>query len=140
MYKNFFKIALRYLWRNKTYSILNFACLTFGLTCAMIAFLHIMNTLSYDKFHKNYNRLYSVDAYVTYFNGDRFPKDYLSASLADELKTQAPEMEQITRITSRDFEFVSADKSFTEKGYYADENFFDVFSFPLIQKKNIDSE
>jgi len=137
MYKNFFKIALRYLWRNKTYSILNFACLTFGLTCAMIAFLHIMNTLSYDKFHKNYNRLYSVDAYVTYFNGDRFPKDYLSASLADELKTQAPEMEQITRITSRDFEFVSADKSFTEKGYYADENFFDVFSFPLIQKKTL---
>lgn len=132
MYRNFIKIALRYLWRNKTYSILNFVCLTFGLTCAIVAVLHISNAFSYDKFHKNYNRLYSVEAYVTYFNGDKFPKQYLSSSLTDVLKTNAPEIEEMTRVAERDFDFVSADKTFHESGYFADNNFFNVFSFPLI--------
>jgi len=133
MNRNFIKIALRYLWRNKTYSILNFICLTFGLTCAIVAVLHISNALSHDKFHRNYNRLYTVDAYVTYFNGDKFPKEYLSASLIDILKSSAPEIEEMVRVTDQRFDFVSGDKTFTEDGLFADSNFFNVFSFPLIQ-------
>jgi putative ABC transport system permease protein len=133
MFKSSFKIALRYLWRKKTYSLLNFMCLTFGLTCAIITALYIRNVFSYDKFHKNYNRLYSVDAYVTYFNGDRFPKEYLSASLTDILKVQAPEIEEMTRIAERDYSFINGDKTFTEKGFYADNNFFEIFTFPLIR-------
>jgi len=133
MLKSFFKIALRYLWRKKTYSVLNFVCLTFGLTCAIITVLYIRNVFSYDKFHKNYDRLYSVDAYVTYFNGDRFPKEYLSASLSDVLKVQAPEIEEMTRIAERDYSFISGDKTFTEKGFYVDNNFFNIFTFPLVK-------
>jgi len=133
MFKSFFKIALRYLWRKKTYSILNFVCLTFGLTCAIITVLYIRNVFSYDKFHKNYKRLYAVDAYVTYFNGDRFPKEYLSASLTDVLKEHAPEIDEITRIAERDYSFINGDKTFTEHGFYADNNFFSVFSFPLVK-------
>jgi ABC-type antimicrobial peptide transport system permease subunit len=133
MFEMSFKIALRYLWRNKTYSLLNFVCLTFGLTCAIVAVLHIFNLFSFDKFHKNYDKLYSVDAYVTYFNGDRFPKQYLSASLTDVLKVQAPEIEAMTRVAGCDFSFVSGEKTIAESGFYADDNFFDLFSFPLLQ-------
>jgi putative ABC transport system permease protein len=133
MLKSFIKIALRYLWRKRTYSVLNFVCLTFGLTCAIIAALYIRNVFSYDKFHKNYDRLYAVDAYVTFFNGDRFPKQYLSSSLPDLLKEHAPEIEAITRVAERDYTFVNGDKSFTERGLYADSNFFSVFTFPIVQ-------
>jgi ABC-type antimicrobial peptide transport system permease subunit len=77
--------------------------------------------------------LYSVEAYVTYFNGDKFPKQYLSASLTENLRTQAPEIEELTRVAERDFSFESGDKAFTESGYFADSNFFDVFSFSMIQ-------
>jgi len=134
---SFFKIALRYLWRKKTYSMLNFACLTFGITCSIITALYILNVFSYDKFHKNYNRLFSVDAYVTYFNGDRFPKEYLSASLTDLLRVHAPEIEEMTRTAERDFTFISGNKTFTEKGLFADNNFFNVFTFPLIQAASL---
>jgi putative ABC transport system permease protein len=137
MLKSFFKIAIRCLWRKKTYSILNFVCLTFGLTCAIITVLYIRNVFNYDKFHKYYNRLYAVDAYVTFFNGDRFPKEYLSASLTDMLKKEAPEIENITRIAERDYSFINGDKTFIEKGFYADDNFFDIFTFPLRQAGNI---
>jgi putative ABC transport system permease protein len=81
MLRNFLIIAFRHLWRNKTYSLLNYGCLTFGLTCSIIALIYILNIFGYDKFQKNYQQLYSVDAYVTYFNGDRFKKDYLSSSM-----------------------------------------------------------
>jgi putative ABC transport system permease protein len=137
MIKSFFKIALRYLWRKKIYSVLNFVCLTFGLICAIITVLYIRNVFSYDKFHKNYNRLYSVNAYVTYFNGDRFPKRYLSAALTEVLKEQAPEIEGMTRITERDYSFTSGEKKFTGKEFFADNNFFDVFTFPLVQAGNL---
>jgi putative ABC transport system permease protein len=137
MLRSFLTIALRYLWRKKTYSLLNFVCLTFGLTCAIITVLYIRNVFSYDKFHKNYNRLYSVDAYVTYFNGARFPKEYLSASLTDVLKENAPEIEEITRVTQKDYSFLNGEKSFTGKGFYADNNFFDVFTFPLVHSGSL---
>jgi putative ABC transport system permease protein len=137
MIKYFSKIALRYLWLHKTYSILNYACLTFGFTCALIAVLYILNVFSYDKFHKNYNRLYSVEALVTFFNGDQFPKEYLSASLPDMLKEHAPEIEEITRVAERNYTFISGDKTFMEDGLYADNNFFNVFTFPLVQGNSL---
>jgi putative ABC transport system permease protein len=137
MLKSFFKIALRYLWRKKTYSILNYLCLTFGLMCAIITLLYIRNVFSYDRFHKNYDRLYAVDAYVTYFNGARFPKQYLSSSLTDVLRENAPEIEEMTRVAESDFTFVNGDKTFSEKGLYADTNFFHMFTFPLIRTGRI---
>lgn len=137
MLKSYFKIALRCLWKRKSYSVLNFICLTFGLTCAIITVLYIRNIFSYDKFHKNYNRLYSVDAYVTYFNGARFPKQYLSASLTDLLSENAPEIEELTRTAERDYSFINGEKTFTEKGLYADNNFFGVFTFRDIHGENL---
>jgi putative ABC transport system permease protein len=133
MIKYFSKIAFRYLWHHKTYSGLNYVCLTFGFVCAVISALYILNVFSYDKFHKNYDRLYSVESLVTYFNGDRFPKEYLSASLPEMLKEHAPEIEEITRIAERSFSFIYGDKTFSGDGFYADNNFFDIFTFPFIQ-------
>src|SRR4030042_5809425 len=129
---NFLKIAFRFLWRNKTYSILNYLCLTFGLSCSIIAMLHINRMLSFDKFHENYERLYAVEANVTYFNGDRFPKQVLSASLVDNLEEKIPEFELLTRVANRSYTFINGEKAFTENGLFADETFFDMFSFPFV--------
>jgi ABC-type antimicrobial peptide transport system permease subunit len=85
----------------------------------------------------NYNRLYAVDAYVTYFNGDRFPKEYLSASLTDVLKENAPEVEAMTRVAERRYSFINGEKTLDYNGLFADDNFFAVFTFPAIRKENI---
>ena len=132
MLGNFFKIALRFLWHNKAYSILNYICLTFGLTCSIIAALNVTRVFSYDKFHKNYNRLFEVEANVAYFNGDRFPKENLSASVTDVLKENVPEIESLSRVVSNSRLFINGNDSFSESGVYADTNFLDIFSFQLI--------
>jgi ABC-type antimicrobial peptide transport system permease subunit len=107
--------------------------LSFGFTCAILALLYINNIVGFNKFHGNYSRLYSVEAMVTYFNGDRFPKEFLSASLPELLKKQAPEIEEVTRITDRNCSFVHEEKTFSGRAIYADRSLFHVFTFPLEQ-------
>ena len=136
MIKNFLKISFRFLLRNKAYFLLNFLCLTFGLTCAVIASLYILNIFRYDKFHKNYDRLYQIEAIVTFFNRDRFLKEPLSASLVENINANVPEIEAITRVVPDGLNFISGDRSFTEEGIYADDNFLDIFSFPLVYGGN----
>ncbi|HEX2970408.1 MAG TPA: ABC transporter permease [Bacteroidales bacterium] len=132
MLKNFFVIAFRFIWRNKTFSILNFLCLTFGLTCSLVAVLNIKRVTGYDKFNENYNRLYQVEANVTYFNGDRFPKENLSASLGDIVKSDIPEIESVARIVYRDHIFIYGNESFTQRGIYTDPDFLKMFSYPML--------
>lgn len=132
MNKGYLRTLVRFLRRNKTYTILNLVCLSFGLTCAIIALLYIQTFLNHDKFNKNYDRLYSVEAIVTYFNGDRFPKEYVSASLNDILKTASPEIKEIARVAERNHSFIKGDESFIENGIYADSNFFNLFTYTLL--------
>ncbi len=132
MIKSFLKIAFRFLWRNKTYSFLNFFCLTFGLTSSIIAVLYIVNVFSFDKFHKNYKQLHEIEAIVTFFNGDRFLKEPLSASLTGTLNDKVPEIGSMARLSDHSLTLSTGDRSFTENGIYADDNFFSMFSFPLV--------
>jgi putative ABC transport system permease protein len=130
---SFIKTAIRFLWRNKTYSVLNFLCLTFGLTCAIVSVLNVTRVLNYDRFHKNYDRLYEVEAQVSYFNGDQFPKEPVSASLPDLLMQNASEIETISRIVNRSHLFINGNESFPENGIYADPDFLEMFTFPLVR-------
>jgi ABC-type antimicrobial peptide transport system permease subunit len=101
------------------------------MTCSIVAALNIKRAFSYDRFHENYRRLYEVEANVTYFNGDQFPKELLSASLPDLLKENIPEIESVIRISDCGQTFIAGDKSYPEKGIYADTAFLSIFTFPL---------
>jgi ABC-type antimicrobial peptide transport system permease subunit len=131
MFTHFFKTAFRFFWRNKSYTILNYLCLTLGLTFSIVAALNIKRAVSYDRFHKNYERLYEVVGNVTYFNGDQFPKEQMSASLPDLLASEVPEIDALTRVTYTGKVFATGDQSFNERGIYADTNFLSMFTFPL---------
>jgi len=132
MLRSFFKTAFRFFWRNKNYTILNYLCLSFGLTCAIVASLNMNRVFRYDKFNVNYDRLYEVNAHVTYFNGDRFPKEKLSASLIDMLKENVPETDNYSRIVNCRYQFESGNEIIPEDGIYAEPAFLDIFTFPLL--------
>ncbi len=132
MQRSFLNMTLRFLKRNKTYTILNFICLSFGLTCAIIAMLYVQTLLNHDKFNENYSRLYSVESVVTFSSGDRFLNPYISASLDEKLKAKSPEIESVARVSGREHVFMTGDKSFTEQGIYADSSFFTLFTYPLL--------
>ena len=56
MFKNYFKIALRNLIKNKLYTSINIFGLTLGLTSCLLIGLYVNNELSYDSFHDNANK------------------------------------------------------------------------------------
>jgi len=130
MFKLNFLFAVRHLLRNKTYSILNLTGLTIGLACAILLLINVHYDLSYDKFHKNYRRLYSINSWVPSSKG--YANDNNSALVGPILKKQVPEVEDFTRVSDQQFIFKTAEKSFLENGIYADSNFFTTFSFTLI--------
>ena len=51
MIKNYFKTAWRNLWRNKLYTMLNVAGLTFGISCFLLIGLYLFDELTFDQQH-----------------------------------------------------------------------------------------
>jgi len=60
MIKNYIKIGWRNLISNKVYSFINIFGLSAGLTCFVFIALWVTDELSYDKFNKNYDRIYRL--------------------------------------------------------------------------------
>ena len=60
MLKNYIKIALRNLWKDKTFSILNLVGLSTAFAVAVLLGMYAFFELSYDGFHQNNASLYQV--------------------------------------------------------------------------------
>ncbi|MEM9859271.1 MAG: permease prefix domain 2-containing transporter, partial [Bacteroidota bacterium] len=60
MFKNYFLITARNLFRNKTYSAINIFGLAIGIVCFTFIFLYVSHELSYDQFHKRKEKIYTV--------------------------------------------------------------------------------
>ena len=60
MIRNYFKIAFRNLFKDGFYTFINIFGLSVGITACMLIFLYVSNELSYDKFHKDSDRMYRV--------------------------------------------------------------------------------
>src|SRR5258708_32843772 len=57
MMKNYFKIALRHLTKNKVYAFINIAGLATGMAIALLIGIWIWAELSFDHYHENHARL-----------------------------------------------------------------------------------
>ena len=91
MFKNYLKITLRNLYRQKLYALINIFGLTLGLGCCLILSLYILSELSYDRHWDNHERIYRlVNAYT--FNGVSNEAAISSASLGELLRMDNPEI------------------------------------------------
>lgn len=135
MLKNYMKITLRNIKRHKGYSFINIAGLSVGMACFILILIYVQYELSFDTFHDKADRLYRI---IERRPGDvRLGHDYYArtpAHLAPALLREYPEVVNATRISIfTDVLIIYEDKSLYSSGIYADEHFFDVFSFPLMQ-------
>lgn len=133
MLKNYFKITLRNITRNKMYSGLNIIGLAIGLACCILILLYVHDELSYDRFHDNADSIYRVEP--TFTTSERTM--YLSVNAHVQgpmLKNEFPEVLEYVRFSGygqRVMEYENI--SFSEERFlYADESVFTVFSFDMI--------
>lgn len=133
MIKNYVLIAVRSLVRNKLFSMVNILGLAFGIGSALLIFLWVKDELQVDHFHVNTGRLYRVMENQKYTDGRLFTFASTPGPMAPFIKEKFPEIERAARYTwnvTNLFQF--GDKSFYEEGRYADQDFIEMFSFPLV--------
>jgi putative ABC transport system permease protein len=138
MIRNYFKMALRNMRRNRVSSFINISGLSIGITCALLIVIFIQNELRYDKFHKDANRIYQVVLNGN-FNGEEFWAGNTPPPIGAALQKNFPEVESFARLYKpRDIvvraEDKGSEKFFTEKNILAvDSNFLQVFGFKILQ-------
>jgi putative ABC transport system permease protein len=133
MFKNYLKIALRNIVKNKLYSFINIGGLAIGLTCTILILLWVQDELSYDKFNTNADVLYRVN-WDFNWNGNEGIGPGTPPPLAAKLVTDIPEITDAVRLRPMLKTVVRyKDKFFNEDGILSvDSNFFALFPFPLI--------
>ena len=142
MIRNYFKIACRFLAKNKTYSIINIVGLAVGTLCCLYIVLYVQDQYSYDKHHKDVNDIYRVTTNMR-VHSDVFNSGATSPPIAPAMKNDFAEVKQFTRLVStigvNQHLLRYKDKTFYEKdAVFVDSTFFDVFSYHFINSSSKD--
>ncbi len=133
MLKNYFKTGSRYLWKTKSFSLLNIVGLAVGIAAAGLIFLWVEDERSYNDYFKNKEHIYSVKNHQTY-EGVTFTFDATPGVLAPALKAEVPGFKHTARSswTSKKL-FTIQDKNIYENGRYVDQSFLNIFDLRFIK-------
>ena len=136
MFKTNLKIAWRNLVKDKQFTVLNVLGLSAGLACALLIFLWVSDELSYDKIFANDDRLYKLFEQRTNSNGDISYSEESSGKLSDAVKQSVSGIEYAAAVAPPGWfpqNTLSAnDKNIKANGQYAEKDYFNIFSFSLI--------
>lgn len=140
MFKYNFILFVRNLRRQRLFSFINILGLSVGMASALLMYLFISNEFSYDRFHKNADRIYRINQTFIWGEGNDHQFASTGPGVAYALEAELPEVEQVVRIhTPGDFliSYTNAKNEVTSidqgKVLAADSNFFRVFTFPMIK-------
>jgi putative ABC transport system permease protein len=134
MLKNFLTIAVRNILRHKVYSIINIAGLSVGMACTILILLWVQYELSFDRFHKNADRIYRLTenwnvgaarkkwAVTNWPAGPTFQREF----------SEVIKAVRFMRVYDKVLCAYKTEKFFIDDVLLADETIFDIFSYPLI--------
>lgn len=133
MIRNYIKIAARHLVRNKTLSFINILGLSLGMTFAMLIGMWIHFEQHFDAFNKNRDRIAIVLKH-TLMNNQKGTSSSVMLPVYDELRAKYPEIKRATRVDwGSVHSMVTGNNKFNKTGYYVDQDFLKIFTFPLIK-------
>jgi putative ABC transport system permease protein len=135
MFRNYFKTAIRNLWRYKGFSFINILSLTIGIIGCLVIALFVWDEKKYDKFLPDAENIYRV--YEQRNDNNVISYAAISPpSFATFLKHEYPEVSTTTRILMSNDKFLIENgdkKSYEEKGWIVDSNFFQVFPVKFLK-------
>ena len=134
MIKNHFKIALRSLLRNKTFTLINISGLAIGLATCLLIMLFVQNELSYDRFNEKADRIVRV-VFRGAVQGEKMKEANVMPPVAQTMQKDYPEVQEATRLRKAGFpRILIGDKTFKDDAFaYVDSNFFHVFTLPFLK-------
>lgn len=132
MLSNYFKIAIRNLWKNKLFSFINIMGLGLAIPFALLALMHLQSTFEMDNFHADSDRIYRVLTDEKTNDGGKTSYASSPFLLAENLRNNYPSIEKATKIV-RDFgwELNNRLKTLDVNTIYVEPTFFEIFNFKL---------
>ncbi len=144
MFRNYLKIALRNVKRNKGYSSINIVGLAFGLAISLVLSFYVLHDLTFDRFHENTENIYRILSGKK--DGTRVA--ITSGPLVEKVGEDIPEILASARANSTRYNVKRADGitagADAEEGVMAqvlltDPGFFDIFSFKIISGESAEA-
>ncbi|MDN4165050.1 ABC transporter permease [Cytophagales bacterium LB-30] len=137
MLSNYLKIALRFLMRNKVYTLINITGLSVGIACCLLLTLYVNDELSFDTHHHEVENLYRV---VTEFEseGETYMHAYSSPPMGPAFMEEIAQVEYSTRLVSppgvdRSLLRYKEQLYYQEGGFLADSTLFQVFTYDFVE-------
>ncbi len=133
MFKLNFKIALRNLWKNKGFTLINIGGLGIGLASCMVLLLYVAYEWGYDKQFTNYDKTYVV------YNNQKTPTETFSFAatpgvLAAEAKQTVPGIERIARLDYPTDRLITYKENTFKKGsVFVDADFTKIFDLKVLK-------
>jgi len=138
MFKLNLKIALRNLWKNKGYTLINIAGLSIGMASCILIFIFIRYQLSYDQQFVKKDRIYRVVSYWRYAEGEEFSKG-VPMPLAPAMRNDFAMLEDVAVLQRGGGVIKVNDRNGKErlkidqKTFYVNPEFFKLFDYPWLQ-------
>nr|WP_068890246.1 ABC transporter permease [Pedobacter panaciterrae] len=133
MFKLNLKIALRNLWKNKAYTLINVGGLAIGLASCMVLLMYVAYEWSYDKQFKDYDKTYVVYN-NTKANTQVFSWAWTPGVMANEVKEKIPGVAYASHSTYPYDQLISnGEKKFKKSVVYAEPSFLKILNYKFIK-------
>ncbi len=132
MLKHNILLFFRNIGKNKKTFFINLIGLSTGLACALMVYLWVSDEMAIDDFHVN--TPYQVLRNTSNGQGDITTRLYNSDLMLSALQQDIPEMDFVTAIIDLETKALieSNEKKLKARGYMVSEDYFKVFSYPLL--------
>ena len=133
MFKNYIRIALRNLIRNKIFTVINILGLSIGLTISILILIFVNHELGFDKFHEKKANIYRLAAWEKNPNME-YEHCITSPPMGPDLCEAIPEIQSYTRYKDAGMRMMEYKNNPQIRSHlaWADSSFFEIFSFKLI--------
>ncbi len=134
MFRNYFKIGIRSLIKDRKFSFINLAGLSLGLAIFLAIVLLVQHELNFDTFHSKADRIYQVIQVFQNSDGDD-PEIWTSSKLSEALRNDLSMVESAVSLNGAASTWVEANgkRFFEEDGIMSGPQFFEIFDFELVE-------
>lgn len=133
MLRNFLKVTLRNLLKNKVYVAINIIGLGLALACCIVAYINSRFNWDFDKHHTNIDHIYKIHN-LREHQGDIHEYGRIPMPMAEAIRNDLTGADRVFRFESHVFTVrdENLDKVFNTSVCYADPGFLESFTFPVV--------
>ena len=132
MLKSILTTALRNMYRNRTFSLINLTGLAVSMSLGLLIILIVKDQYTYDNFHKDADRIYRINTRALRVNGGTEPYATVPLPVGHAIRDQYTFAEEVVCINRwLNGDAIYGNVNVPVRGLFADPSFLRVFNFPL---------